>query len=171
MEEPESNTIFFVIHNSSYKILDTIKSRCMEFKIFLTNNEKKDILVNLISNYQDYQITQNMEEDLIFDTPGNLLRHYLILFDNKISVKDKFSCILYFLEKYKNDKDPEILLSLTLFIEKFYMEKCLQGSEKLNTIFFNKSKILNQIYFLNKYNLNSKNVLISIKDILLDEQK
>ena len=171
IEEPESNTIFFIVHNSSFKILDTIKSRCMEFKIFLTLNEKRDILVNLLNNYSNSQLTQGMEKDLIFDTPGNLLKHYFILLDNKINIEDKFSCILYFLEKYQNDKDFETLYFLSLFIEKFYIEKCLQNNKELNTIYFNKSKILNQIYFLNKYNLNTKNVLISIKDILLNEQK
>ena len=143
----------------------------MEFKIFLTLNEKRDILVNLLNNYSNSQLTQGMEKDLIFDTPGNLLKHYFILLDNKINIEDKFSCILYFLEKYQNDKDFETLYFLSLFIEKFYIEKCLQNNKELNTIYFNKSKILNQIYFLNKYNLNTKNVLISIKDILLNEQK
>ena len=36
LEEPNSNTFFFVIHNSSHKILDTIKSRCIEFKFFFS---------------------------------------------------------------------------------------------------------------------------------------
>ena len=82
-----------------------------------------------------------MEKDLIFDTPGNLLKHYFILLDNKINIEDKFSCILYFLEKYQNDKDFETLYFLSLFIEKFYIEKCLQNNKELNTIYFNKSKI------------------------------
>ena len=33
LEEPNKNTFFFLIQNSSFKILDTIKSRCHEFKI------------------------------------------------------------------------------------------------------------------------------------------
>ena len=41
IEEPYSNTFFFIIHNSACKILDTIKSRCTEFKLFFTISEKK----------------------------------------------------------------------------------------------------------------------------------
>ena len=41
IEEPGNNTFFFIIHDSSFKIIDTIKSRCSEFKIFFSHNEKK----------------------------------------------------------------------------------------------------------------------------------
>ena len=41
IEEPQNNTFFFIIHNSASKILDTIKSRCTEFKFFFTISKKK----------------------------------------------------------------------------------------------------------------------------------
>ena len=41
LEEPNNNTFFFIIHNSANKILDTIKSRCIEFKFFFTLSKKK----------------------------------------------------------------------------------------------------------------------------------
>ena len=34
LEEPTQNTFFFLIHNNDEKILDTIKSRCVEFRLF-----------------------------------------------------------------------------------------------------------------------------------------
>ena len=34
LEEPPKNTFFFVIHNSACKIHNTVKSRCVEFKVF-----------------------------------------------------------------------------------------------------------------------------------------
>ena len=36
IEEPNKNTFFFIIHDSSCKILETIKSRCMNFKIYFS---------------------------------------------------------------------------------------------------------------------------------------
>ena len=41
LEESNSNTYFFIIQNNSSKILSTIKSRCIEYKIFFSLSEKK----------------------------------------------------------------------------------------------------------------------------------
>ena len=41
IEEPSTNTYFFIVHDSSYKIPETIESRCMKFKIFFNEKEKK----------------------------------------------------------------------------------------------------------------------------------
>ena len=41
IEEPNNNTFFFIIHNSASKILETIKSRCTEFKFLFSVPEKK----------------------------------------------------------------------------------------------------------------------------------
>ena len=40
LEEPSINTFFFIINDNSKKIIDTIKSRCIEFKIFLIKKRK-----------------------------------------------------------------------------------------------------------------------------------
>ena len=44
LEEPNPNTFFFLIHNTNRKILNTVKSRCIEFKIFFNLTEKREIL-------------------------------------------------------------------------------------------------------------------------------
>ena len=41
IEEPQNNTFFFIIHNNASNILDTVKSRCTEFKLTLTALKKK----------------------------------------------------------------------------------------------------------------------------------
>ena len=52
LEEPPENVYFFLIHNSQRNILETIKSRCIEFKIFLDQESKKKIINNITqSNY------------------------------------------------------------------------------------------------------------------------
>ena len=44
IEEPPLNTFIIFIHNSSIKLIETLKSRCIEFKIFFSNQEKQKIL-------------------------------------------------------------------------------------------------------------------------------
>jgi len=72
---------------------------------------------------------------------------------------------------YKTAKNPETLSFISLFIEKFYNELCLNNNKNLNSYFFNQSKILKQIDEMIKFNLDEKNILIWIKDILQNEAK
>ena len=52
LEESNNKTFFFIIHDNSRKILSTIKSRCIEFKLFFTLSEKKKILRNIMRQYK-----------------------------------------------------------------------------------------------------------------------
>ena len=56
LEEPNKNTFFFIINNSANKILDTITSRCIQFKFFLTFSKKKNILRSIINQYKINQL-------------------------------------------------------------------------------------------------------------------
>ena len=49
VEEPPSNTFIIFIHNSSVKLVETLKSRCIEFKIFFSNQEKKNNIKKFIN--------------------------------------------------------------------------------------------------------------------------
>ena len=44
IEEPNKKTYYILINNSQFKILETIKSRCLEFKLNLTNIEVMEIV-------------------------------------------------------------------------------------------------------------------------------
>ena len=172
IEEPPNNTFFFIIHNSACKILDTIKSRCTEFKFFFTISKKKKIFQNIIKQYGKDFGTNRVVENYYFDTPGNLIKYLFTLDNANINITEKtLECIFYFIEIYNNTKDPEILSSLSLFIEKFYNELCSSNNNNLNSYFFNQSKILKRINDMKKFNLDKKNVLIWIKDILQNEAK
>ena len=64
IEEPNNKIHFILINNSEFKVLETIKSRCLEFKLNLLNSEVmeivnyhfeadkyKDINLDFINNY------------------------------------------------------------------------------------------------------------------------
>ena len=53
IEEPNNNTYYILINNSEFKILETIRSRCLEFKLSLNNSEVIDI-VNYYFNSDKY---------------------------------------------------------------------------------------------------------------------
>ena len=172
VEEPGMNTFFFIIHNSAFKISETIKSRCNEFKFFLNASKKKNILQNITKQYKINVEINKVVENYYFDTPGNLIKYFLSLNKTNININENtLECIYYFIEKYNNEKNPETLSFLTLFIEKFYNELCLYDTKNLNIYFFNQLKILKQINDMKKFNLDEKNTLILIKDILQNDAK
>ena len=172
IEEPQKHTFFFIIHNSASKILDTVKSRCTEFKFALNISQKKNIFAKIIMQYKSKFNINEITENYYFDTPGNLVKYFLALNKANISIKENtLKCIFYFIEKYKKEKSPDTLSFLSLFIEKFYHELCLGNNKNLNSYFFNLSKILKQIDEMKKFNLDEKNIFIWIKDILQNEAK
>ena len=75
-------------------------------------------------------------------------------------MKTLWKALFILLKKYKNDKDPETLSFLSLSVEKFYNELCLNNNKNLNSYFLNQSRILKQIDEMKKFNLDKTNVLI-----------
>jgi DNA polymerase-3 subunit delta' len=170
LEEANNKTFFFIINNNSYKILNTIKSRCIEFKFFFTLSEKKKILNNIIRKYMDDFDLTKIDECFYIASPGNILKYLLILNIRNIDLlKDKLSCILYLIERYKRKNDPQLLTFVSLLIELFYNELSVKNNNKLNLYFLNKFKLMKQIYDAKKFNLDKKNLFISILGTLENE--
>ena len=172
IEEPPQNTYFFLINNSESKLLKTIKSRCLEFKVFFSYEKKKEVFNNLMDNYELKNNSQQIDNFCSFDTPGNLLKYFLMLSSNNIELdNDNLKLIIFYMDKYSVDKNPETLSILSLFIQKFYSDIVLyNGKNSLNN-FINYSLIINYLHDLNKFTLDQKNVFASIKDILVNDYK
>ena len=172
LEEPGENTFFFIIHDSSLPILDTIKSRCIEFKIFFSQKEKIKIF-ELIK--EDKKLNFNFSEIdsiLNFEAPGKLLRYLSIINNEKIDFsKDKLSLISYLLDLYKDEKNSDILNMASLFIEIFYNDLFFKYNENLPEYFSNRQEILTQIHNMKKFNLDKKLLISSLKNILQNEKR
>ena len=93
IEEPPSNTFIIFIQNSSIKLVETLKSRCIEFKIFFSNQKKKKILENLLT-YYDLKVDINFLRQIrsFYDTPGTILNLIKLISDGVIGT-DKIDLI------------------------------------------------------------------------------
>ena len=170
LEEPSSNTFFFIIHNDASRIRETIKSRCIQFKFHLNIDRKKKIFKKVA---QDYQLNFNyndLDKFLYFESPGNLLKYLITLKDSNFNIfENNLPCILFLIDKYKTKKDSELLNLITLLIENFYNKLAINDSNNINNYFTNKNKILYLINDMKKFNLDKKNLLITIDNILKNE--
>jgi len=59
----------------------------------------------------------------------------------------------------------------SIFIEHYYNDLSFNNRKNLNIYFVNKYKILNQINDMKKFNLDKKNILNSVYDILENEKQ
>ena len=172
LEEPNANTFFFLIHNNSYQILETIKSRCMIFKIHFSENEKKNIFLNIINNHYPDLSDINIDNNLYLNTPGNLLHKNLLIKNSRLeNYKSILPLINLFLDKYSETKNIQTLNYASFYIQKFYNDLIYTDKKTLSISLNNYFNILNQINFIKKFNLNEKNSFIWIKDLLQNEAR
>ena len=164
LEEPPRNTYFILINNNK-KILPTLLSRCLNFKISLSNKKCIEITNKLL----EQDLNEIINKDLInyYSTPGNIFN--LIKFANNndydlknIGLKD-FLKVLIQKKYYK--KDSSIKYLIFDFIE-FYFNKI-----NLNISF----KFYNEyVYFLKRmsdtkrFNLDEESLFIEFEDKILN---
>jgi len=173
IEEPNRNTFFFIIQNKSANFLNTIKSRCIEFKVSFTIEDKMEIFRNLANQYTLEFNEINSIENLHYETHGNLLKYNLGIHDyHLITQSDNLKNIYSLIKIIENDKVPDKFNFLQYFVEKFYKDICYKNMDnfnKFNNYINNYKQIINQINNMKNFNLNEKNTLSLIRNTLPNE--
>jgi len=138
LEEPNENINFILINNNK-KILSTLKSRCLNFKISLTYNQSIDITNTILNE----NINNILNEELInhYVTPGYLLK----------------------LIEFKNTHNLDLKnLNLKNFISQIIMEKKYKKEITIKNLLYS----LIELYF--RKNISIRNInLISMKNYFL----
>ncbi len=159
IEEPSKNVHFILINNNKH-ILPTLISRCLNFKISLTNEKSIKILENLLGE----NIFDNINNELLdyYFTPGNIYR--LILFAKKNDLDLKNISLLEFLkiiiEENLYKKDNSINDLIFNFIELYLRKK----TNPRDLYFLNLySYFVQKIDHFKKYNLDEESLLFEFK--------
>ena len=164
LEEPNDN-IYFILINNNKKILSTLKSRCLNYKIHLTSNQSFDITNKILET--DFMNLINEEMINNYSTPGAILN--LINFASKNDVDLKEINLKDFIKKIimekKYKKDQFIKYLLYFLIEIYFRKNVSVKNIKLLKI---------QNYFLNKinntkiFNLDDETLLMEFEDRVLN---
>ena len=164
LEEPNNN-IYFILINNNKKILSTLKSRCLNYKIHLTSNQSFDITNKILET--DFMNLIN--EDMInnYSTPGAILNLINLASKNDVDLKEinlkDFIKKIIMEKKYK--KDQFIKYLLYFLIEIYFRKNVSVKNIKLSKI---------QNYFLNKinntkiFNLDDETLLMEFEDRVLN---
>ena len=167
IEEPNDDDYFFLINNKTRPLIDTLKSRCLEFKIILNNLQRREITSFLMDAHNQEAI---IDKDKIIISPGNFLRFNIILNENSINFKENilksFKTILDLYKKSKNLFFKDLLL----FYSEYYL-KIEKDNKNLTKIKFldDRNFLLNNINDFFLYNLNQGTLLRSIENRFSDE--
>ena len=141
VEEPNYNINFILINNNK-KILPTLKSRCLNFKIQLTSEESKSV-INKILNLDHSNL---INKDLInnYNTPGEILRLINFANSNKINL---------------NDFSLDQLIKKIIFEKNYKKDNFIkQLIYSLIEVYFRKNISLTNIKLLNSYNYFLKKI-------------
>ena len=166
IEEPNINIYFFLIHNSKQPILDTLKSRCIKYNLFLNYNESVSIIKKLLKN----DFYENLNEDFknYYNSPGDIIKLFNFFqnneIDEKITIEELLNLII---NKLLYKKDSYLKTNISLFIEIYFKKKINYLTSKDKIYYFYKYFLL-KISECNEYNLDLESVLIEFKGKILN---
>ena len=161
LEEPNDN-IYFILINNNKEVLETIKSRCLNFKVSLSHETSLKISNKLVEK----NIFDIINKDLInyYFTPGQI--YNLVEFSNKHKIELlKFNLnefILFLIENSFYKKDQFIRLFLYELIEFYFVTKI-----SLNDISFC-NRFLKKINNVKKFNLDDETLFLEFKSKVLN---
>ena len=167
IEEPNENDYFLLINNKTRPLIDTLKSRCLEFKIILNYNQRSKITNFLMDIHNQDTI---IEQDKIMVSPGNFLRFNIILNENNINIEENnLKTFKTILDLYKKNKNL-FFKDLLLFYSEYYL-KTKKNNNHLTKMKFieDRNFLLNKINDFFLYNLNQGTLLRSIENKFFNE--
>ena len=167
VEEPNENTLFILIFDSNKNILNTLKSRCLKFNLYLSFSQSVEITNKILNS----NILDLISEDFLhyYNTPGDFIN--LINFANSLNLNlkefdlKKFLIHLIDAEYYKNN--TFIKNNIYKYIE-LYLLKLMKGSTSKNKINILYNESIKKIANMKKYNLDQESIMIDLKTKLFN---
>ena len=167
LEEPNNNILFLLIYNNHFSLPETIKSRCIEFKLNLQKKETS-IIVNKILGENIYD---NFSADFLNLnlSPSFYLNFYEFCNQNEIDysniiIEDLLKLVLI---KKMYNKDVYIKRNIKLFIEILFKKKYLLTKSKL---IFDKFSYFNLKYNdVKNFNLDFETFMLEFNSMILNE--
>ena len=167
IEEPSEKNYFILINNNSKPILETIKSRCLEVKIILSNKDKEKIKTSLLDYFDQTLILKNNSLDV---SPGNFLKFNYIITQHDIHLDEGYIVNLsIILDLFKKEKDINYR-DLLLFLTEYYFNS-IKSNKMTNyyDLIEKRSYIIKNINDFFLYNMSQKTLINSIESKLLIE--
>ena len=161
LEELPENNYFFISYLENKFLLETIKSRCFNCRLFINSKEKATIKEKLITQFNtNNTIIKNL-------TPGTNLKMNILFNELNINEKNFSAKILTMQNFYLEEKYNKVLDLMHIYIENYFATnlennnffKNFRIRNKINKIIYNINSINNEI----KSSFYEINLLLGIK--------
>ena len=167
IEDPGKNNYFILINNKSNKLLNTIKSRSIEIKIMINNQDRLSISTSLLKYFNQDRI---FDENLVSSTPGNFLKFNYIFNNNILDINEKFlTNFSNILRIYKKEKDIFYKEMLLFFVEYNFQKLKSLGMLDNKKLIEKRLMILQNINDFFLYNLNQNTLLSNLEENYFDD--
>lgn len=161
LEELPENNYFFISYLENKFLLDTIKSRCFNCRLFIKTNENSFIKEKLMTQFKTNSTNiRNL-------TPGINLKLNILFDELNIHEKDFSTKILSMQNFYLEEKYNKIIDLMHIYIENYFVSNL--GKNNFFKNFRIRNKINNIIYNINSINNEIRssfyeiNLLLGIK--------
>ena len=163
IEEPSIYDYFILINNKKQKMIETLRSRSIEIKIFLKNEKKNKTLTSLKNNFK--MENNFLDKYIDLTTPGMLIIYNYILEELKINEKENFyNIISKLIEQFKKNKNALYLDFVYFLIDIKFSELVKKNKTSLLEILEIKNKLINLFNQYRNFNLNTETVLNQFKN-------
>ena len=161
LEELPENNYFFISYLENKFLLDTIKSRCFNCRLFIKTNENSFIKEKLMTQFKTNRTNiRNL-------TPGINLKLNILFDELNIHEKDFSTKILSIQNFYLEEKYNKIIDLMHMYIENYFASnldknnffKNFRIRNKINNIIYNINSINNEI----RSSFYEINLLLGIK--------
>tara|TARA_B100000963_G_scaffold312499_1_gene289935 strand:- start:44 stop:979 length:936 start_codon:yes stop_codon:yes gene_type:complete len=160
IEEPSKRNFFILINNKTKPILDTVKSRSLEIKIILSENDRIRIINELIKLHNVETILDLQQSNL---TPGNFLKFNYTLKEYDITPTNNFiDNLSKLLNLHKKNKDIlfiDTIFYLSDFYFKYLRDQNIIKNDKVNEL---RSFVLENLNKYLTFNLNQNSLINAI---------
>ena len=168
LEENLNNVFFILVHDIKKKLLTTIKSRCIQFKFFL-NNEDREKKINEILNNQFNDLSSDFKNKYISPLFFKSLLEYCNknnLQINDINLNNLLSDIL----KKKDYKKNEFVLKNFFLLVQLFLYKKIKKEQNNNKYFYLLKYFTGRFDDVVKFNLDFESYVLEFKNLIYNEK-
>ena len=164
LEEPNDNINFILINNNK-KILPTLKSRCLIFKVYQSYDETIEVTNKLINN-NIYDLI-NIELLNNYVTPGQLLKIIKFSLDHQIDLKNiDLKTFLSFTIKNRIFKNDKLINDFIYSLLELYFRNCVSVKNIYSLKLYH--YFVKKIYNTKIYNLDQESLFMEFEDRILN---
>ena len=162
LEEPTKNNYFILINNKAKPLIETIKSRALEIKMILGEENRYNIILSLIETFKISPILDPKTSQL---SPGHFIKFNYIYDVNKISTEENFIKQLgILLNLYKKEKDIMFIDMISFLTENYFSKAQTKKIFTNEKVIEYKRFVLENINKFFLYNLNQNALLNNISN-------